>query len=161
MNHLKSNRRGWEKLKKRLQRFDKRAVDIGFFRNQKYGPENDSLYVAEVAYINDQGSMTVPPRPFLTVDFESHVRRNFLKDSKAIFVKLLLNKNFFYQQELQALGQKYKDSLRTIIFDYPGSNSPAWVEQKGFDDPLFHTGQMVESVEYRIKTPKQVHKRGS
>lgn len=160
MIHLKSDRRGWEKLKKRLQRFDKRAVDVGFFRKSKYGSENDNLYVAEVAWMNDQGTSVIPPRPFMTVDFESHILKQFVKDSKAIFIRLLLDRNFFYQKELDALGEKYKNDLRTIIFDYPGSNSQWWIDQKGFDDPLFHTGEMVESVDYRIKTAKQLKRGG-
>lgn len=152
---LKSNRKGWEQLKKRLAKFDERSIDVGFFRREKYGPDNENLYVAEVAYINDQGNSTVPPRPFMSVDFESYVSSEYKKKAKHLFLKLLFHKNVPFLKELQSIGQEFSDELKTIIYDYPGNNSQWWAEFKGFDDPLFHTGVMVNAVNYRVKKTKR------
>ena len=150
MGHLKVNKKGWEKLKKRLLKFDERKLDVGFFRKEKYGGENDNLYVAEVAWMNDQGTSINPPRPFMTIDFYEFASSSLQEDAKRLFSLLLFQKNAPFLKELQKIGDKYKDSLKEIIYDYPGHNSVWWAEQKGFDDPLFHTGTMVEAVDYRI-----------
>lgn len=161
MSHLKVNKKGWDKIKKRLKRFQNRSIDVGFFRDKKYGPDNDNMFVAEVAFMNDQGSRINPPRPFLTVDFERYVLKEFSKDCKVVFLNLLLGQNTKYVKDMEAIGEKYQNVLKTIIYDYPGSNSPNWIAVKGFDDPLYHTGEMVESVDYRLRTPNQIRKRGS
>jgi hypothetical protein len=150
MGRLKVNKKGWETLKKRLLKFDERKVDVGFFRKEKYGAENDNLYVAEVAWMNDQGTSIVPPRPFMTVDFYDYASDAIKEDAKRLFSMLLFQKNVPYLKELQKIGDKYRDQLKEIIYDYPGHNSPWWAEYKGFDDPLFHTGTLAEAVESRI-----------
>lgn len=147
MGHLKCNRKNWEQLKKRLLRFDERSFDVGFFRREKY---EDGLQVAEVAWMNDQGTSVVPPRPFMTIDFQDFVEATFHKKAKHLFHILLFRKNAPFLKEFQSIADYYKDSLREIIYDYPGHNSPAWIAEKGFDDPLFHTGTLVNAVETRI-----------
>lgn len=148
---LKCNRKGWEKLKKRLHRFDQREIDIGFFKSEKYGIENDNLPVATVAYMNDQGTSQVPPRPFMTVDFKKHVSKTFKGYAGKFFKTLLTQSNVAFLQELKKIGQEYETELRDAILRYPGSNSPRWIQQKGFDDPLYHTGHMMSSVKHRIR----------
>lgn len=152
---LKSNKKGWEKLKKRLQKFDQRSFDVGFFRGEKY---SGGLKVAEVAWINDQGSSTNPPRPFMTVDFKEFVTVDFKKASKHIFITLLFRKQLMFMKQMEELASRYADELKQIIYDYPGHNSVAWAEFKGFDDPLYYTGTMVNAVSYRVKRKKAAKK---
>lgn len=148
---LVSKRQNWNQIKRRLARFDQRSFDVGFFSNSKYGAENDNLPVATVAWMNDQGTSTVPPRPFMTVDFKMFVEKSFRSDAKTLFLTLLLQKNSPYLKELNNIAEKYKNALTRIIYDYEGSNSDWWAEVKGFDDPLFYTGTMVNSVEFKVK----------
>ena len=154
MGRLKSNKKEWERLQKRLLRFDQRSMDIGIFREAKYGPEQDNMNVAQVAFMNDQGSRTNPPRPFLTVDFVAEANSSFPKKAKQFFLMLLFNKNFAFTKVMNELGEEYAFALQEIILDYPGSNSKRWADSKGFNDPLYHTGLMVESVRHRIKRRK-------
>jgi hypothetical protein len=151
---LKSDKRQWEKLKRRLLRFDQRKIDVGIFRDARYGAENDNMQVAEVAYINDQGSVTNPPRPFMTVDFIGHARASFPRRAKQFYMMLLFSSNNAYMKRIEELGEEYAFDLQEIILDYPGSNSSDWAEAKGFNDPLYHTGVMVESVRHRITKRK-------
>lgn len=151
---LKVNRKGWERIKKRLIKFDERSIDIGFFKGDKYGPENNNLPVATVAFMNDQGTSQVPPRPFMTVDFRKYVSKTFQSHAASLFKLLLTQGNTPFLQELKKIGGDYETELRDIILRYPGSNSPRWIEQKGFDDPLYHTGEMVGSVKHRIKSKR-------
>lgn len=151
---LKIKRREWDRLKKRLLRFDQRSMDVGIFREAKYGPEQNNLNIAQVAFMNDQGSRTNPPRPFLTVDFVAEANSSFPRKAKQFFLMLLFNRNFAFTKVMNELGEEYAFALQEIILDYPGSNSPKWIASKGFNDPLYHTGQMVESVRHRIKRRK-------
>lgn len=146
---LKCNRKGWEQIKKRLLKFDERQFDVGFLDNERY--DDQDVTVPEVAWMNDQGTSEVPPRPFMTVDFMDFVNSEFKKDSKELFKSLLLRKNVPYLKEIQKIADKYTKELQDIIFDYPGSNSQWWAEVKGFNDPLYHTGTMVNAVSNRIK----------
>lgn len=150
MGRLKSNTKEWEKLKKRLYRFDSKAFDVGFFRGSKYNSKNNNLQVAEVAWMNDQGTSTNPPRPFLTVDFKGYAEKTFPIKAKQIFLMLMFSKDNRYLKHIKELGEEYSFALQEFILDYPGSNSLRWIEEKGFNDPLYHTGKMVESVKYRI-----------
>ena len=151
---LKSDKRQWEKLKRRLLRFDQRKIDVGIFREARYGPDNDNMQVAEVAYINDQGSVTNPPRPFMTIDFIGHARASFPRRAKQFYMMLLFTNNNNYMKEIEKLGEEYSLELQKIILDYPGSNSSEWAEAKGFNDPLYHTGVMVQSVRHRVTKRK-------
>lgn len=127
---LKSNRKGWERLKKKLLKFDERQIDIGFFKGDKYGSDNDNLPVATVAYMNDQGTSQVPPRPFMTVDFQKYVSKSFDKYASKLFKALLTQSNVPYLKLLRSIGEEYETELRDIILRYPGHNSPRWIEQK-------------------------------
>tara|TARA_R100000406_G_C3081726_1_gene117122 strand:+ start:252 stop:665 length:414 start_codon:yes stop_codon:yes gene_type:complete len=131
-------------------KFDQRSVDVGFFKRERYGPDNDNMYVSEVAWMNDQGTSQVPPRPFMTVDFQQYASKNFKKRAKNLFYLLLYKKNVPFLKELNKIGDDFSNELKTIIYDYPGSNSDWWADAKGFNDPLYHTGVMVNAVDYRI-----------
>jgi len=154
MGLLKSNKKEWDRLKKRLIRFDTRKLDVGIFRDARYGAGNNNMPVAQVAYLNDQGSRTNPPRPFMTVDFIGYANSSFPKKAKQFFLLLLFSNNNNYLKKLEELGEEYAFDLQEFILDYPGSNSPAWIKEKGFDDPLYHTGVMVESVRHRMTKRK-------
>jgi hypothetical protein len=101
--------------------------------------------------MNDQGTSQVPARPFFTVDFLDYASNNFRNDVRSIIKELLLGKSTAYKKMMEGLGEKYSNSLKEFIYDYPGHNSIWWAEAKGFDDPLYHTGTMVNAVDFRVK----------
>ncbi|MND61440.1 hypothetical protein D3C80_526990 [compost metagenome] len=51
---------------------------------------------------------------------------------------------------LEKLGTMVGDIMQVEIDDWPGSNSPTTIKRKGFNDPLFDTGKMLESVKFQI-----------
>jgi hypothetical protein len=148
---LRSNTREWDKLKRRLRRFDRRSIEVGFFSNKKYGPDNNNLQVAEVAMMNDYGTSKVPSRPFMTVDFVSYAEKTFPTKARQFFMLLILNPKSPFIKNMNELGEEFSFALQEIILDYPGRNSQWWADIKGFNDPLYHTGVMVESVSHRLK----------
>lgn len=149
---LKCNYQGWNRLKRKLTSFSEdRSIDVGFFSDSKYGPDNDRLQVAQVAAWNDYGSSTNPPRPFMTVYYMNHVRSVGPEMCRKAFL-LLLTKNITeVNNYLKTCARDLADELQEIILDFPGDNSLAWIEQKGFNDPLLHTGHMFDSVALKVR----------
>jgi hypothetical protein len=158
---LKSNRKGWNDLKRKLKTFDyERSVDVGFFANAQYGPDNDNLQVAQVAAWNDYGTSTNPPRPFMTIDFAGAVKSEFKDYARRVFVTLLTRNITQVNQEIEHIGIIFEEELKDIIVQYPGSNASWWAAEKGFNDPLRHTDTMLESVSSRVKKGSRVIKKG-
>ena len=56
--------RGIKDLKKRLAKLAEAEVEVGFFPESKYGPENGNLHVAAVAWMQQKGANEYPARPF-------------------------------------------------------------------------------------------------
>lgn len=148
---LKIDLSGVKSLKRKVETMRKTSVEVGFFPEDVYGPENDNLPVAQVAWFQEKGAEDYPSRPFFsnTVDDKMvmlHLTRAFttaakavLKDGRAIVV------------QLKRVGEVLKDELEVAIDDYPGQNSLSWAAAKGFNDPLRHTSKMLNSVKVKIK----------
>ena len=159
--HLRVNKKGWNQLKRRLESFGhQRSVDVGFFKESKYGPQNDRLQVAQVAAWNDLGSRTNPPRPFLTVNYSRYVSVLGPTFAKRVFMMALTENPTSINNYLNELAKDLSETLQGIILDYPGRNSDDWAAIKGFNDPLIHTGKMYDSVAYRVRKDSKIIKRG-
>ena len=57
--------RVWESMKKNLKAGKHLSVNVGFF-DEMYGPENDNLYVAQVAQWQEEGTDKIPMRPLVS-----------------------------------------------------------------------------------------------
>lgn len=144
---------GLDALIKNVKAIDNMEVQPGFF-DDRYGSENDNLYVAQVAHFNNTGTSHAPRRPFMDNAFEdksSKVLAN--KAMSDVFSAVIAGRPV--TPALSKLGEAFVDIIKTNIDDYPGSNSKWWAEFKGFNDPLLYTGRMLDSVKYRIKKGKK------
>lgn len=138
----------FNKLQKSLKRLEETILEAGFFEEDRYGPDNGNLYVAQVAFWNERG-IGVPRRPFLQPAFTDPGNLGWYR-SMVLRVMNEALEGRDYTAKLKALGEQLKGDIQVNIEDYPGSNSRQWVEIKGFDDPLFYTGKMLDSVKYKI-----------
>lgn len=148
---LKIDIRGVNALQKKLDKMKTTGVEVGFFPEDVYGPENNNLPVAQVVMYQEQGALEYPSRPFFTYTVEDkmvhfHLARALEKAAKAIFI----NSNSL-EAELKKVGEILKDELETAIDDYPGRNALSWEKVKGFNDPLRYTDKMINSVKVKIK----------
>lgn len=146
---LTANYRELHSLMKRMSDLDGTKVVAGFFEEDHYGPENDFLPVAQVAFWNERG-IGVPRREFMRPAFlEAHNQAwysNFIRQAVEAAIH-----GRPYKPILKRLGEEMKGVIEVNIDDYPGSNSRAWVAIKGFDDPLLYTGKMLSSVKYKVR----------
>lgn len=151
---LKVEKRKLDALIKRVSQFDGTEVEVGFFEEDKYGPENGNLQVATVAYYNEFGTTLNPTRPFMQEMFGDAMNQLHMAwEVKRIFLSLLSNGRAVHRLT-QELGQMLVQMMQVSIDDYPGSNSASTILRKGFNDPLFHTGKMLESVKFVVNKSK-------
>ena len=117
---------------------------------------------SDVLAWNHYGTETIPPRPVLRIAAENilsspemkkhmkayfknvieYTRRGRLNDLKDVETKMLT-----------ALGQQVAAEAKRIIDRNSGElqhNAPATVAKKGFDKPLFETGEMKKKISYEV-----------
>ena len=117
---------------------------------------------SDVLARNHYGTETIPPRPVLRIAAENilsspemkkhmkayfknvieYTRRGRLNDLKDVETKMLT-----------ALGQQVAAEAKRIIDRNSGElqhNAPATVAKKGFDKPLFETGEMKKKISYEV-----------
>ncbi len=140
----------------------KGGMRVGFYPTATY-PDGES--VAYVAYLNEYGTATIPPRPFMertaakhnkkwTRGIENHILRNGI--DQAVIT-----------EAFEMAGQVAVGDVKRTIADWPvtdpRSNAPSTIRRKrartesgrgtvGIDPErvLIDTGVMIASVEYEV-----------
>ena len=132
-----------EGLAKALQRLQQENVvlRVGIIESATY-PDGES--VAQVAFWNEYGTATTPPRPFF---------RQTIRDNKAgwsLSVQNLL-KSHDAEMALNLLGQHIQGQLVQTINGWAAPpNAAATVAKKGFNAPLRDTMQMARTINYEV-----------
>ena len=126
------------------------------------GVYKNRMTYAEILAIQHYGSETIPPRPVLRIAAENilsspkmkkrmkayfknameYARRGRTEDLKTIETKMLT-----------ALGKQVAAEAKRIIKRNSGElqhNAPATVAKKGFDKPLFESGELRKKLSYEV-----------
>lgn len=158
-NGVRFNRKNLDRLLKRLAIMERKEIRWGFF-GAKYGPDNDNMYVATIARIQQEGRPKskglnfIPPRRFF---YENIARVSSNLDTHGVRLEYLIRNavaSTMHGQTDAAAFEKIGKHLQTtlkdeiIAFNTP-PNAPYTIKLKGKDDPLIDTGFMLKSVEYR------------
>lgn len=119
------------------------------------GSYKDGITYAEVLAINHYGSPTIPPRPVLRMAAEK-LSAKFVKERlQAYMINVVRNPKDAKRLEtvfLQDLGRQTITEAKKII-DSGGElqrNSPATIAKKGFNRPLYETGELQKKLSYEI-----------
>lgn len=140
--------KGGEKLKAALAKISaglKRAgtLKVGFFSESTYP---DGTPVAAVAFWNDMGTRTIPPRPF----FRNMVAGKSKGWPNAIVANLKAT-GYDTQRTLEIVGMGIRDQLKQAIRDTKTPpNAPSTIARKGFDKPLTETVLMTDSAGFKV-----------
>ncbi|ATN92772.1 hypothetical protein QGX11_gp009 [Pseudomonas phage PPSC2] len=139
-------------LLKRLDQLDGTEVDVGFFEEDRYGPENDNLPVATVAAYNEFGTTHNPQRPFMSDAFSDEMSQRVMAKLMGDIFSAALKNGMATKRLLNVLGRVTGELIEISIQQYAatGGNSPATIKAKGKDTPLIDTGKMIESVRFQI-----------
>lgn len=153
---LKVDKSGWEKVKKNLQQAEIYNVNLGWFPEQVYGPDNDNLQMAQVAqwnndgHINDNGSLT-PPRPCMSVGLPGAFKAGANKDDFKDMVQAVLTGKSVLTA-MQKSTTNFERTLRKVMLDWDTPrNAPLTIELKGFDDPLVNSSELIANVTAKVE----------
>jgi hypothetical protein len=124
-----------------------RQLKVGFLSTATYP---NGTPVALIAAIQNFGAPRagIPPRPF----FSDMVKKKSPEWPAAIG-KLLVSQKYDAARVMQIMGEAIAGQLRQSIVDTNDPPlAPATIRRKGFDKPLVHTGHMLASVDYEVKS---------
>ena len=119
------------------------TLEVGFMSGATYP---DGTPVPLVAALNEFGTSRVPPRPF----FRSMIAQKSSGWGPAA-ARLLAQNNYDVRTTLTLVGEGIKGQLQqSIASNTPPPNAPSTVARKGHGRTLIDTGQMLNSVTYRV-----------
>lgn len=148
---ISKDTKGWEVLRKQLMELGKTELDVGFI-NSHYGAENDNLPHALIAQVQEEGSpsQNIPPRPFIRVGFKDYLKSGKADQNFVAIMKLVMSGQSVLKAYTQA-GPYFVKHLQDVMkaWDTP-PNAPYTVAQKGFNNPLIETGELVNSVDFKV-----------
>lgn len=134
---------GMDQLMAEIRR-DVSHVDIGIH-------EGDSEGVKKKATQNEFGAGNVPERSFI----RSTIDENAERYSKAaeILVGMMMDGEISKFEMLERMGQQIESDIKSKIVNLKSPpNSPRTIMEKGSDNPLIDTGEMLASIRYAIKS---------
>jgi len=117
---------------------------------------------SDVLAWNHYGTETIPPRPVLRIAAENILSSSAMKKHmKAYFKNMIEYTKRGRAQDLKdieakmltALGQQVAAEAKRIIERNSGElqhNAPSTVLKKGFDKPLFESGELVKKISYEV-----------
>lgn len=139
--------RGGDRFRRHLSELAAQAatakVRVGIIEQANYeGSDGES--VAQVAFWNEYGTATIPPRPFFRNTIAEH------KDEWPKQAAEMLEANGGdVRQALADIGEVVKGQIKMTIQDFrEPPNAAATVKKKGFDKPLIDTGTLWRSIDY-------------
>ena len=139
---MKKTGEGLARALQRLQQ-DNVVLRAGIIESATY-PDGES--VAQVAFNNEYGTSSIPPRPF----FRQTIRNN--KAGWSLSVQNLL-KSHDAETALNLLGQHMQGQLVQTINGWSAPpNAPSTIAKKGFNAPLRDTMQMARAINYEVSS---------
>jgi len=125
--------------------------------------DHDGESLGDIAFWNEHGTETIPPRPAQRMGLDIAINRNKkiikaylknyfmalkMKDSAQAEKLILQRKKVLFTQ----IGQSAKKEIKEIIKSGSTvSNAPATIKKKGFNHPLYETGKYLENVNFEVK----------
>jgi len=142
--------KGYNNYKKSFQDLNSKKVDVGVF-------EESGENVLIKAIVNEYGTtkagknrnIVIPERSFLRSTFNKNYKKISKKFSK--IPKLIRSGRFDVMRELKLIGLYQKNQVKKTIIDFKDpANALSTIKNKGFDNPLIETGQLLKSISFKI-----------
>jgi len=145
----------YEKVRSDLKQFDGMRLDVGYFAGQKGGKSSSNFLLPDIAAVQEFGSHPrkkfnrVPQRSFLGYTYDLFRRvysRNFRRNGMKVIEGKMTSK-----QALLSVGEDYRRNVvQRIVGVKSPRNAPRTIKEKGFDNPLIHTGTMKNNIRLRV-----------
>lgn len=154
-----SKKTKWVKLKQELKAMDKAGVDVGWWSGFHNNGRSEGITLAQIAQWVDEGHINggkypgyTPPRPFLSQALGVALKQNdWLGKKIAEAMPKVFSGQMKWEVFFRELGPDLVKLTQRVMeqFNNP-SNSDLTIALKGFDNPTIETGQLMESVDWRI-----------
>lgn len=132
-----------QELQENIKGLTSRAtLNVGFFESSRY---TEGTYVAQVARIQEYGSIKIPPRPF----FRNAIDNNMQKWLDFLGRDLVNTNNA--ETSYNRLGEVVRGDIVESItqLDTP-PNAPKTIARKGSSNPLIDTGFLRANVTFKV-----------
>lgn len=139
-------------------------IQIGVFSNKSKRKKTKNVKTkktksvgqtnAEIMFIQENGSPLrhIPSRPVLrmSIDYGKTLITKTIKKALDEYSKVGING---LEKELNKLCMRMENYARDVIYSNDGRlepNAPSVIAQKGFNHPLFNTGQLARSITCKL-----------
>tara|TARA_R110001632_G_scaffold13609_3_gene46668 strand:+ start:1050 stop:1556 length:507 start_codon:yes stop_codon:yes gene_type:complete len=148
----KDSSKDWTKQFKGLNR----AVLVGIQEKEGVHLTNSKYTVAQVGIINEFGnpSARIPARPFMATTLNTNRKKygKMLENAAKAHTTLKGGKTGSVEANLRTIGAiAVRDVKTTITTLSEPANAPYTIKKKGADNPLIESGQMRNSITFRIE----------
>lgn len=133
------------------------SVDVGIIDSGKHS-EGSDYTVAQIGLVHEFGAIVklhggkkilIPERSFMRSTLEEN--RSNLREKSKKAVRLIQKGQIDANTALALLGEFFADEISKKIVDIRSPpNAPATIKRKGFDNPLIETGQLKNSITYKV-----------
>ena len=151
------NKSFFEKIKQIKQTINDikgKAIAAGFFQDKNTKDEH-GVSLVEKAVMNNYG-IGCPARPFATTTKDNFEKKHGTNISKAIIRSIITGDRTYGDRVMNDEANKFGEEFREAIKEWSTPpNAPLTIANKGFNDPLVHTGEMREAPEGRIVDKKK------
>lgn len=139
------------KLQKKLEELAKNSIDIGIPKEESATEDDKIFYLADIANVNNYGSYSrgIPARPFGTTTVTRY--KDQITKIIATQVNGVLEKNKDVSKGFDAIGAVCAGYMKKNLTDGEWQrNADYTIKKKGSDQPLIDTGQMRQSITWRV-----------
>ena len=137
---------GIDKVLENVMELGGKQVKVGI---QAGSGSHDGVDILDIAIYNHFGTRNIPSRPFISDCFDKN--QGQISEAKKRIVYRVME-GMPASTGLAQLGQWYQDVLKGHIRNGGWvPNAPASVKRKGSSRPLIDTGQLVNSVRWKIE----------
>ena len=141
--------RGWNAIRRELERASTLEVAVGILEGSKNG---DGLSIAEYAAVNEYGNDRTPSRPFMRTAFDENVAK-ITQDMQRQFVAVTSGQSTA-RQALTVVGMRHAQRTQKTITgrDFLPKLAQSTIEaKKGSTKTLVDTGAMVNAVTIAVR----------
>lgn len=137
---------GIDKVLENVMELGGKQVKVGI---QAGSGSHDGVDILDIAIYNHFGTRNIPSRPFVSDCFDKN--QGQISEAKKRIVYRVME-GMPASTGLAQLGQWYQDVLKGHIRNGGWvPNAPATIKRKGSSKPLIDTGQLVNSVRWKIE----------
>lgn len=146
-SQLKINDKLWQEVKKQFPKINDVQLKVGIMSDKK---ADDGTSIAEYGAFNEFGTKTIPERPFMRTNYDSH-QDKYNKFTERMLGGVL-DLKMKPKQAFDFLGKLVADDLEAIVKGWIlPRNADSTIAKKGSSRPLNDKGKLRDSFTWKVE----------